>query len=123
MWWWSIYTRGVDVSIQNSWIPYRNVNKDIPLLEFRRSNVKYYLRRSKNLPDHPHNRFSTKESSIDFGVSDSIRLDGYMHLIQATSEDRKRRFAGVGCSSRVQTERKKSKLGLCITCFVPFHEQ
>ena len=38
-WWWSIFTWGVDVSMQNSWILYGCVNKDIPLLNFMRSVV------------------------------------------------------------------------------------
>ena len=70
---------------------YRCVNKDISLLDFRRSVVQYYLKKYRNLPDHSQNRLSTKESSIDCGASDSIRIDGYMHLIQATSGDQRRR--------------------------------
>ena len=58
--WWSIFTWGVDVSMQNSWILYRCVNKDISLLDFRRSVVQYYLKMYRNLPYHPQNRFSTK---------------------------------------------------------------
>ena len=38
-WWWSIFTWGVDVSMQNSWILYCGVTKDISLLDFRRSAV------------------------------------------------------------------------------------
>ena len=122
-WWWSTFTWEVDVSIPNTWNLYRNVYKDISLLVFRRSVVQYYLRRYRHLPDHPHIRFSTKESSIDCGVSVSIRLDGYMHLIQVTSWDQRRRFAGVGCLSRVRTECKRCNLDLCTTCFAPFDEQ
>ena len=73
------------------------------LLDFRRSVVQCYLERYRNLPDHPQNGFSTKESSIDFSVSDSIRLDGYMHLIQATTWDQiRRRCAAVGYLSKFE---------------------
>ena len=122
-WWSSIFTREVDVSIQNSWILYRNVDRDISLLDFRRSVVQYYLRRYRNLPDHPHIRLPTKESSIDCGVPVFITLDGYMHFIQVTSGNQRRRFAGVWYSSRVRTDCNKCNLDLCIACFAPFHEQ
>ena len=107
-WWWSIFTEAVDVSIKNSWILYRCVNKDIFLFDSRRSVVRYYLKSYKNLPNHSQNSFSTKGGSIDCGASDSIRIDGYMHLIQATYRDQRRRYAGVGCSSRVRTECKSA---------------
>ena len=53
--------------MQDSWILYRCVNKEVYLLNFRRSVVQYYSKRSTNLLDHPQNRISTKESSIDCG--------------------------------------------------------
>ena len=70
---------------------YRCVNKDKFLLDFRRSFVQYCLKRYKNLRNHSQSRFSTKGSSIDSGTSDSVRMDGYVHLIQATSGDQRRR--------------------------------
>ena len=69
--WWSIFTWGVDVSMQNSWNMYRGVNKDIFLLNFTIRFVQYYLKRYRNISDHHHSRFSTKKGSIDCGVSDS----------------------------------------------------
>ena len=66
-WWWSIFTWGVDVSIENSWIQYGCFNKDISLLDFMRSVVKYYLKKYRNLSDHSENRFCTEECSIDCG--------------------------------------------------------
>ena len=58
-----------------------------------------------------------------YGVSVSIRLDGYMHHVQVTSRVQRRQFAGVGCTPRVRTEFKKYNLGLCIACFASFHER
>ena len=69
--WWSIFTWGVDVSMQNSWILYRDVNIGIFLLNFMIRFVQYYLKRYRNISDHHHSRFSTKKGSIDCGVSDS----------------------------------------------------
>ena len=96
--------------MQNSWILYRCVNRDIFLLDFRKSVAQYYLKRYRNLSNHPQNRLSTKGSSIDCGASDSIRLDGYMHLIQVTSGDQRKRCVGVSCSSRVRIKCKKCNL-------------
>ena len=81
--------------MQHSWVLYCSVNKDISLLDFRRSVVQYYLKGYRSLPDHPLNRFSTKESYTDSCVSDSSRLNSYMHLVKATSGDQKRRCADV----------------------------
>ena len=65
---------------------------------------------------------SKKDLYINCRTPDFIRIDGYMHLIQATTGDQIRQCAGVGCSSNVRTECKKFNLGLCIACFTPFHE-
>ena len=123
-WGWSIFPWEVDVSMQKSWILYRCVNKEISLLDFRRSVTQWYSKRHRNLPDHRHNKFSKKESSIDCGVGlhQARRLHA-PHSSDATSGDQKRLCVGFGCSPRVQTECKKCILGLCIAGFAPFYEQ
>ena len=94
--------------MQYSWVPYCGVNKDISLLNFRKSVMQYYLKAYRSLPNHPHNRFFAKESSIDCSVSDYNRLNGYINFIQVTFRDHNRRCAGAGCSSRVRTKCKNA---------------
>ena len=59
-WWLSIFTWEADVSIQNSWILFRNVNIDIFLSDFRRSFAQYYFKKYINHSGHPYTRLFTK---------------------------------------------------------------
>ena len=91
------------------------------LLEFRRSIATRWLSKYKDFPTGAGRPKISKDSSIGSRVSDEIRLDGYGHLIQNEKGNKRRRYAGAACSSKVRTECQKCNVGVCVPCFVEFH--
>lgn len=118
-WYWPIFTYTVDVTIQNAWTLYRKTGRNISHLEFRRAIVQTYLTRYKN-PPKASGRVSAAAAS-DSRVADNIRYDGLHHYVISVPENKRRRCAGTGCSSRGRTMCCKCDVGLCIDCFRNFH--
>lgn len=111
-WWWCLFTWLIDVSIQNAWILHKKSGGILSQLEFKRDIVQTYLVTYRNLPKRPGP--STK-------IPDEARYDGRDHLVELVEHGMRRRCAGAFCKSKGRTQCKKCNVGLCVTCFVPYH--
>lgn len=116
-WWWPLFTWMLDVAIQNAWILARSQNKfeKKDQLDFRRDLAMSYLKQANNPP-----KAGGRRPKIPAGAS-VYRFDKMEHFVRKTSNNKQRRCAGDNCKSTVRTECSKCNIGLCISCFQPYH--
>lgn len=120
-WWWCLFTWLLDACIHNAWQIHKNYGGKLTQLEFRRSIAQNYLT-SYGVPPKGPGRTSIASNSVTLHrISDDLRYDRTDHLIIRTTNNKRRRCAGEGCSSHVRTICKKCDVGLCIECFAIFH--
>ncbi|KAI4462958.1 transposase is4 [Holotrichia oblita] len=123
-WYWSIFSWMLDVALQNSWILYNKARQSkITQLEFTREITTVYLQKYQSLPIAAGRPYSAPGSSVDGRISDSIRFDRKDHLVCHTEQKKKRRCARNTCKSIVRTVCSKCNVGLCVDCFIPFHDR
>jgi DNA excision repair protein ERCC-6 len=114
-WWWPLFTWMLDASIQNAWILSRSVSEEnITQLQFRRNITLSYLK-EKKFP-----KKAGRKAKRDIGKEIS-RYDGMEHYVEKTANNKQRRCAGRNCSSKVRSQCKKCNVGLCLSCFAPYH--
>lgn len=114
-WWWPIFTWLLDVSIQNAWILYRReTDNKMSQLQFRREIAQHYLVAYKNDPKCP--RLNRNVSSCN-----ETRFDRLDHMVAFIPLGKRRRCAGLNCSSITRTCCLKCDVGLCIDCFERYH--
>lgn len=118
-WYWPIFSWLVDVCIHNAWILYKNSGHDMPQLEFRRRIVLKYLTAYGSKPKSPGRPRGFQTTTR---VLDEIRYDRMDHLIKKTEDNKKKRCSGQGCKSIIRTMCTKCNVGLCVECFLPFHQ-
>lgn len=119
-WYWPIFTYLVDVCVQNAWVIARNTGNNISQLNFRREIAQIYLKTYGTLPKAPGRPYSYSDSSR---VARDLRYDKSGHLVELVPNQKRRRCAGDRCNSVGRTQCQKCQVGLCIPCFVPFHNE
>lgn len=116
-WWWSLFTWMLDTSVQNAWLLARSQTNNVKLtqLSFRRDLAMSYLLEQKNPPK------SAGRKPKNPAGAEVRRFDRTEHFVRKTANNNQRRCAGSNCKSAVRTECSKCNVGLCITCFQPYH--
>jgi len=117
-WWWPLFTWLLDAAIHNAWIIARSTGSDLPQLEFWRLIAQTYVMRYKAPPKGTGHPATAAQSSTGSRVSDELRYDGIGHLVYPTENNKR---AGHACCSVGRTECRKCDVGLCVSCFGPFH--
>lgn len=113
-WWWPLFTWLVDVSVQNSWQLSRLSGNRNTQLKFRTELAMGYINDLKSPP-----RSTGRKPKLI--PKSEARYDGLQHYVQPTEGGRRRRCAKPNCKSTIRTECQKCKVGLCVKCFVAFH--
>lgn len=109
-WWWPLFTQMIDITVVNAWRIYQIISgKNIPLLQFRRKIVLFYL--SKNTNSAPHKRGRRSTQAAGGRVSDDIRFDPGNHLIIPIATQRRCAMCG------------KKTTRICGRCEVPLHDR
>ena len=107
-WWWPLFTWGVLVTLQNSWLLYRSKNRKVRFLDFTREvaqSLLYLNRDPKQMfARHLQGRFLTDELRYDLSKP---------HLIDAEMTKTRRRCkeCGIKC------------FYICATCEVHLHPE
>jgi len=116
-WWFALFTWMIDVAVNNAWIIYKESSgTKIPKLQFCRELAQTYLIRYKTPIKFPGPVARAKNQCLN-----SIRMDGLDHYVAPI--DKRRRCANKPCTSVVKTICQKCDVGLCVHCFVPYHNK
>lgn len=115
-WYWCLFSWLIDVSVHNAWILCRSRN--ITQLQFRRQIAQFYLTHYKT--ERKTNRTQSQKSKL---VYNELQYDGFDHFVQKVPDGKRRRCAGVDCSSSGRTMCSKCDVGLCVDCFIKFHRK
>lgn len=118
-WWWSIFSWCLDACFQNAWYIYNmSHSQKISQLDFKRDTAVHYLKTYGTEPQLGGRKASRPQSTPAF---EELKFDKMEHYIIQNDGNKRRRCAGLNCSSSVRTSCTKCKVGLCIPCFMPFH--
>lgn len=120
-WWWSIFSWTLDVCYQNAWYLYNMSHQPkMSQLEFKRAVAVNYLKTYGTQPQVGGRPALRPQSAPAF---EELRYDRIDHFIIQNYGNKRRRCAGSHCNSQVRTGCKKCDVGLCIPCFLPFHQR
>ena len=111
-WWWPIFSWMLDVAEPNSWLIHRSERSDMSQLEFRVPIARTYLKQAE-----------VRKSIGRFKVlSSCVRFDIMGHYVVPLGRQ-VWKCAMEGCKSRPSPDCVKCAVGLCIKCFMPYHQK
>ena len=117
-WYWPLFLYCLEVSLYNSWLLYRKLEKDCPFLEHVGSIATSYL----NLHQHDRRVFNTEEtrfrnSRVAKRVDPAVRFDGKNHLLEPDPTKSRCEL----CGKIIQKKCSKCGFKLHDYCFAAFH--
>lgn len=111
-WWWSIFTWGIDVAIQNAWHLYCHTGWKMSLFEFRRALAEHYC----GIGTNEAHSVSTSLVYAHVGPRSS-RIE---HMPEICN---KGPCAHPDCKKLTRCRCETCKVRLCIECYAPYHVQ
>ena len=109
----------LNAAMHNAWYLSRHAGGTLPLIDFIRTVTMAYLT-SHGTPERGGGRPSYGPTATV--ARDYARYDHLDHFIRLTDNQR-RRCQIEDCTTRIQTECCKCKVGLCIHCFASYHQK